>query len=115
MNLSFGTRSFDGLECGALLDEVDTLYFLSDGKPTVSEIDPWDEIRRGLSLLHRQRPLAISAVEFNMAGNAVPMINMTDENSGLYQAVVITGMEEADAKLMTGKQDKDDKVKKGLR
>jgi HEAT repeat protein len=115
MNLSVGTRSFDGLECGALLDEVDTLFFLSDGKPTVSEIDPWDEIRRALSLLHRQRPLAFFAVEFNMAGNTVPMVNMTDENSGLYQAIVITGMEEEEAKFMAGKQDKDDKVKKGLR
>jgi hypothetical protein len=115
MNLSAGTRSFDGMECGALLDEVDTLYFLSDGKPVMSEIDAWDEIRRGISLLHRQRPLAFFAVEFNMAGNMVPMVNMTDENSGLYRAIVITGMEEADAKLMTGKKDKDDKGKKGRR
>lgn len=104
MGYTSGTRSYDAMEVGARMEEVDTIYFLSDGKPTPSQVSEWNEIRRAIVLCGRHRPLAFYVVEFNLEGNTVPMVEMSDENYGLYEAVVISGLpEEMDSALPGGK------------
>lgn len=94
MDHTTGTRSYDAMEVGCRMEDVDTIYFLSDGKPTPSEVSEWSEIRRAVALCDRQRPVAFYVVEFNPEGFTEPMVNMADENYGLYEAVTITGLPE---------------------
>jgi len=96
MDLSVGTRSYDGMEVGWLLDEVDTVYFLSDGAPIRGQIDPWSDIRRAYSLCHRHRPVAMWCIEFKEGGLTQEMADIADENYGMYEKVEIMGNEGAD-------------------
>lgn len=96
IGLSGGTRSYDAMEIAIRLDETDTLYFLSDGKPVKAEITEWNEMRRALILINHFRPIAIYAVEFNLEGNTRQMVEMTDENFGRYEAVALAGDEGTD-------------------
>lgn len=116
MGLSSGTRSYDAMEVGCRMEGVDTLYFLSDGKPTPSQVSEWGEIRRAIALCDRQRPLAIHVVEFNPEGNTEPMVEMADENGGLYEAVVLTGLpEEMDRGAPAAREPQDNKKKGGAK
>ena len=62
--LTLGTRSFDAIEEGILLPEVDTVIFLSDGMPVGGQFQVWERIDSALGLLNRYRPIAIHTIEF---------------------------------------------------
>ncbi len=110
MDLSLGTRSYDGMEVGWLLDEVDTIYFLSDGAPILGQIDPWNDIRRAYSLCHRHRPVAMWCIEFKEGGITREMADIADENYGRYEKIEIMGHEgkdfEADHGFVPGRPKK---------
>ena len=65
MPLTGATRSFDALERGCYLAEVDTLIFLSDGAPIRGAIDPWSQIFSALGMINYYRPLAIMSIDFD--------------------------------------------------
>ena len=83
MPLSGGTRSFDSMEIGMQIDPVDTIYFLSDGRPIASQINKWPGIHAALSLQNRFRPIAIFSVSFSAGKQmAVEMQRMSRCNDG---------------------------------
>ena len=96
MDLSLGTRSYDGMEVGWRIDEMDTIYFLSDGAPIRGQIDPWNDVRRAYSLCHRHRPIAIWSIEFKEGGFTREMCDMADENYGMFEKINIMGHEGKD-------------------
>ena len=46
-------------------DEIDTIVYLSDGKPTAGEqFDNWKTITNALAIYHRYRPIAVDSLLF---------------------------------------------------
>ena len=87
MELTLGTRSYDGIEVGMWLPTTDTIIYLSDGAPVASKMNAWQRIMRGIHLLNRYRPLAVYCVEFNAGGaNAAAMKEIAARNAGLAGA-----------------------------
>ena len=83
MPLSGGTRSFDSMEIGMQIGPVDTIYFLSDGRPIASQLNKWPDIHAALSLQNRYRPIAIFSVSFSAGKqNAIEMQRMSRCNDG---------------------------------
>lgn len=64
IKLTGATRSFEALETGAL-DDIDTLYFLSDGAPARSQIQAWSKMAHAWRVLYRYRPLALYMIVFD--------------------------------------------------
>jgi len=90
MPLTGGTRSFDAMERAALLYEVDTLMFLSDGAPVRGQFDGWDNIRSALFLQTRFYPLAVFSIDFNAGkGNLENMKGMADEHYGQSESIEV--------------------------
>jgi hypothetical protein len=90
MDLSVATRSFCGMRQGALLKEVDTLFFLSDGAPAMDSMSNWDDIIRGMLLMTRYFPIAIYGIDFDpSAGNQASMIRLADDNVGLHESIAV--------------------------
>ncbi len=84
MELTLGTRTYDGMEAGIWLPGVDTIIYLSDGAPVASKINSWQRIMRGIHLMNRYRPVAVFCVEFNAGGaNAAAMKEIAARNFGL--------------------------------
>jgi len=87
MELTLGTRSYDGIEVGIWLPSADTIIYLSDGAPVASKMNAWQRIMRGIHLLNRYRPIAVYCVEFNAGGtNAAAMKEIAARNAGLAGA-----------------------------
>ena len=83
MPMSFGTRSFDAMERGARFDDMDTIYFLSDGAPVASQSDDWASMHALCLLMNRFRPLAMFTVCFKAGpANASAMQTLADQNFG---------------------------------
>lgn len=84
LKLTLGTRSYDGLEAGVALNDIDTIIYLSDGAPVASKLTAWSRIVRGLHILNRYRPIAMFTVEFKAgAANAAAMEEVAARNHGL--------------------------------
>lgn len=84
MELTLGTRTYDGMEAGLWLPGVDTIIYLSDGAPVASKINSWQRIMRAIHLVNRYRPVAVFCVEFNAGGsNASAMKEIAARNFGL--------------------------------
>ncbi len=83
MTLSGGTRSFDSMEVGMQIGPVDTIYFLSDGRPIASQLNNWKDIHTTLSLQNRYRPISIFSVSFSAGQqSATEMKRMSRCNDG---------------------------------
>jgi len=107
MPLSGGTRSFDAMERAALLYEVDTLRFLSDGAPIRGQFDDWDNIRSALFVQTRFHPLAVFSIDFNAGkGNLENMKGMADEHYGQSESIEVEKAEK-----VRKKKQKDDEKK----
>jgi len=59
-----GTRTWDSLEYGVLLPDVDSVYLLTDGSPGIGQTSDWAEMIRTMDLINRYRPIAIHTVSF---------------------------------------------------
>lgn len=64
IKLTGATRSFEALETGAL-DDIEALYFLSDGAPARSQINTWGKIIPAWKVLYRHRPITLYMVVFD--------------------------------------------------
>jgi len=105
MPLTGGTRSFDAMERAALLYEVDTLMFLSDGAPIRGQFDSWENIRSALFLQTRFYPLAVFSIDFNAGkGNLDNMKGMADEHYGQSESIEVEKPEKVKKKKDAEKQ-----------
>ena len=90
--LSLGTRSYDGMEAAIHLQEIDTIFFLSDGAPIRGQLDNWSQIRAALILMGRYRPVAVCCIDFDpSAGNQAHMFALSAENAGHHESVEVGG------------------------
>jgi hypothetical protein len=90
--LSLGTRSYDGMEAALHLQEIDTIFFLSDGAPIRGQLDNWNLIRSAWVLMGRYRPVAVCCIDFDpSAGNQAQMFAMSNENAGHHESVEVGG------------------------
>jgi hypothetical protein len=90
--LSLGTRSYDAMEAALHLQEIDTIFFLSDGAPIRGQLDNWTQIRAALILMGRYRPVTVCAIDFDpSAGNQAQMFGMAAENTGHHESVEVGG------------------------
>ena len=68
MELSWGTRTFDAMEAGTRLPEMDTIVYLSDAAPVAGTFEAWDRIIGVFSLYNRYRPVAINCILYGGKG-----------------------------------------------
>ena len=81
--LTYGTRSMCAIEKGMLLEEVDTIYFLSDGAPLWGQFQGWAGMRKHIQLLNRYRHIAFFSVCFDPSeSNRRAMGTISKENYG---------------------------------
>lgn len=85
--LTLGTRSYDALEAGMLLPELDTVVFLSDGLPAGGKFQAWERIVSAIGLWNRYRPIAIHTLEFKddkkkTSTKAAQMADLAERNAG---------------------------------
>ena len=96
MELSWGTRTFDAMEEGTRLPEMDTIVYLSDAAPVGGTFESWDRIVGVFGLYNRYRPVAIYCILYGggkgaaaagraarAKGRAGGMARLADQNVGL--------------------------------
>jgi HEAT repeats len=84
MSLTLGTRSYDGMEVGMMIHDVDTIIYLSDGAPVAGQFGKWPTIIHAMDVINRHRPIAIYTVEFNAGpANAASMGELSGRNAAL--------------------------------
>ena len=90
MDMSVATRSFCALRQAMRLEDLDTVFFLSDGAPAIDSVKGWYGIIRGILLMTRYCPVAMYCIDFDpSAGNQASMIMLADENFGLHESVEV--------------------------
>lgn len=83
LKLSVATRTFDAIYIGGQFDEVDTIYYLSDGAPVLGSFQSWNTIIPAYGFLHRYRPIAMYTVPFQAGTrNERAMELFANENYG---------------------------------
>ena len=83
LKLSLATRTFDAIYMAGQFDEIDTIYFLSDGAPVMGSFGKWYTIIPAYKFLHRYRPIAMFTVPYNAGtGNEKAMKLFASENYG---------------------------------
>ena len=88
MDLSLATRSFCSMRQGMILDEVDTIFFLSDGAPARDSMRSWAQIQDAILTMNRYCPVAMFCIDFDpSAGNQAAMIKLADWNYGLHESI----------------------------
>ena len=68
LELSWGTRTFDAIETGTRLPEMDTIVYLSDAAPVAGTFEDWDRIVGVFDLYNRYRPVAIQCILYGGKG-----------------------------------------------
>ena len=90
MPLTLGTRSYDAMERSLWFNEMDTIYFLSDGAPYWGQLESWNSIITAMDLLCLYRQTAIFCVAFDPSGgNEDAMKALATQCFGLYEAPAI--------------------------
>lgn len=87
MPLTLGTRSYDAMERGWMIENTDSIYFLSDGAPVWGQLETWPSIDLAMDRLFLYRPVAVWMVAFDphkTGGKAMKTI--ARENFGNYDA-----------------------------
>ena len=83
LKLSVATRTFDAIYMAGQFDEIDSIYFLSDGAPVLGSFGKWYTIIPAYKFLNRYRPIAMYTVPYNAgAGNEKAMKAFSSENYG---------------------------------
>ncbi|MDA3962872.1 MAG: HEAT repeat domain-containing protein [Planctomycetota bacterium] len=76
MPLTWGTRTFDGVEEGVRHRGIDSIVFLSDGSPVISQAPRWDDIFTATNMMNRYRPVAVWAVCFQAGKGAATSMDI---------------------------------------
>jgi len=75
---------------GAIVPEVDTVFFLSDGAPARDSMRSWDDIQRAVLMITRYCRTTFSCIDFDpKAGNQAAMIQLADDNFGKHESVEV--------------------------
>jgi len=83
-----GTNVFDSLEFALKDRNVDTIFLLTDGKPTRGRITDTGAIIREVNLLNRVRGVTINCIGFGGDKNALKFLeDLARENGGEYRFV----------------------------
>ncbi len=90
MDLSGATRCFCAIRQAMLLDECDTIYFLSDGAPAKDSVSGWPDIMRAVVLMTRYYQTSVFCIDFDpKAGNRESMRQLAQENYGMHESIEV--------------------------
>lgn len=81
-NPTGGTNLYDGIEAALQMEDVDTIFVLSDGAPGAGKYTQPRDILRGIRGLNQVRRIAIHCVSIGMDSDL--MRNIARENGGKY-------------------------------